>query len=58
MIDMVFTSKETVMTKQKTAGVAGLITLGTAKVDTKGVSSIYAPDELAQKRPTPGLSAD
>jgi hypothetical protein len=46
------------MTKQKTAGLVGLITLGTAKVDTKGVSSIYSADELAQKKPTPGLSAD
>lgn len=46
------------MTKRTPAGVAGLIALGTAKVETKGVASIYSPDELAQKRPTAGLSAD
>lgn len=46
------------MTKYTMTGSAGRITLGTAKIETKGVSSIYSPDQDAQKKPQPGLMAD
>jgi hypothetical protein len=37
---------------------AGLIDLGNASVETKGVQTQYAPDEILQHKDRPGLSAD
>lgn len=56
MQDMVFPmQQESMMTNRKTAR---LVTLGAAKIETKGVSSIYSPDQEAQKKPSPGLTQD
>jgi hypothetical protein len=35
-----------------------LIDLGVASVETKGVTTQFAPDDMAQHKPTPGLAND
>lgn len=44
----------------KTPATSGQKTLplGQAKIETRGVSSPSAPDEWAQHKPMPGLTAD
>ena len=48
------------MTKidDKTHASDDLIDLGAVSVETKGNVTQYAPDEIAQHKLTPGLSAD
>jgi hypothetical protein len=34
------------------------ITLGTAKSETKGVATLFSPDDSLQRKPKPDLAAD
>jgi hypothetical protein len=47
--------KDTTMTKSDTNE---LIDLGSASVETKGLSTQYPADDMNQHKPTPGLAKD